>query len=895
MRRVKARNWCLVLDNQLRSCSGRSGLRYFVRDELSELWSSPFSWPWLGISMDLGSDGNSCVHALGRLFSINCDMFNDQSHGASCDWDLMLKAVGAKSMWILMVVWCNMPHGPREGEDLRLHQMKECLEHMYSGSRPSENPLFGAFCARIKACLDALGVVLAGSNSQEEEIWEWLRSRAAFGKGGRRVSMCRFLSTLAACKDHSGYWAVDEFERTYCCLEMDFLGSRKLGAMVLKRDAAEAAEGGERACSTGGNRPCVEEAVVRSCSQNAVVISMLMLSDHTNMRFCRILATVESPLLEWHGEQNRETRQASSSHQWYKQQVLGGYQAHLAGNLRLLETPAALQNARFVLTPDAIKQLGSDLASEEEFADFFGQSVLALTTYRAKQNLNMVSGWPKQLLRILGSEQEAAQVVRLFKSDYEARCHMKEAHCTPAMKLFLKRSAFNKTSVMKMVECFKLAGWQVTAAIRKDVVGHSCGLMQTQIIEDIIGHQKNNKNTQAKLRCRRPVASMCAALAGDVISERHKFRTVSGDYALESKADRLKGSHFRPEAKDASLKFSEIVSTTADAPYWSPKAERNGLSAADLEVVREYMRCRGPVAMDKAELSCVCSCQRRLALRSTEDADPDAFLLAMRSYPRSAAMVWPCRRHAVSDASNDSYMDFDFSAAEPMMVSIYDLSKWEACKVEWHSWAWQKITLGRFAGTLTLAIRPVLKGDPKPLIEVCAGEAFWALSKANVEMLASAAGVEVDTSGTLCRVLEQVVGQVCRLFRAFVMHMCQPRTAIAGGRRADASIASCVLVVGLVDSLHVCVWAWQGQRTQHAVGWRAIGLEPTTHIGSQPHGFDDGPPRPMIGALRQVGQCMCGLLVRTYRLVRCLSWCMWNPKAALRHGLRHCLASRPDA
>lgn len=53
-------------------------------------------------------------HALERHFSINCDMFNDQSHGASCDWDLVLKAVGAKSMWILMVVGVDYAPWPPE-------------------------------------------------------------------------------------------------------------------------------------------------------------------------------------------------------------------------------------------------------------------------------------------------------------------------------------------------------------------------------------------------------------------------------------------------------------------------------------------------------------------------------------------------------------------------------------------------------------------------------------------------------------------------------------------------------------------------------------------------------------------------------------------------------------
>lgn len=164
--------------------------------------------------MDLGADGNSGYHALERYWSLNCDMYNDQSHGACCDWDGMLKSVGAKTMWILMVVSWNMPFGPRKGGDLRLHQLRSCLQDFYTSGDATENPLFATHRPGIAKVVRQNGVDLPEVSAQEDEIIEWLKSRAAFGRTGRRVSMCRFLSSVAACVEKTPYWCVDEFERT---------------------------------------------------------------------------------------------------------------------------------------------------------------------------------------------------------------------------------------------------------------------------------------------------------------------------------------------------------------------------------------------------------------------------------------------------------------------------------------------------------------------------------------------------------------------------------------------------------------------------------------------------------------------------------------------------------
>ena len=88
-------------------------------------------------------------------------------------------------------------------------------------------------------------VTVDGDGSQDEQLWAWSNARSCLGKIGWRTAMCRFLSGPKALIDHNPEWPIDEFERSYVCLGMDFLGSRKLKPIVLHGDAGASAEIGE--------------------------------------------------------------------------------------------------------------------------------------------------------------------------------------------------------------------------------------------------------------------------------------------------------------------------------------------------------------------------------------------------------------------------------------------------------------------------------------------------------------------------------------------------------------------------------------------------------------------------------------------------------------------------
>jgi hypothetical protein len=477
-------------------------------------------------------------------------------------------------------------------------------------------------------------------------------------------------------------------------------------------------------------------------------------------------------MLEWHTAQNKQQRSGPGTHDWLVGQVNGGYIRHLENFLSVLTTPNSLMEGGFAMQPMQIHGLQDDLKSEEMFADYLGQSCIGIVAFRLRRNLTLISGWPKQFMRLMRPGANDAQmqaVVDRFLSDRDAFKFVNEqANFGPRVKAVCARSLFHKTSVVQMDECLKRTGGLATHRVRAVVADHTTGLLQTQVIEDIIGHQKNNKQTQALQRYRRPVASMTAALGAHVLDERHKFETCSADYALKSKATRLKASHFLANREQQSLEFHRIASHASSTTWWSPAPENNSAPTSDLWLFRDYMEHKNDGVFELAELGMVGNWTHQVVLQHTSNSGSDEWFAPLIHFYKSSVAVWPVLRRALVPGDPESPVSFEFcrNLEEPRFICIYDLSKWNACSTVWHSWAWQAISLGVLAATVAPAVRLFQSGKQEPIFNIACRRAFWNLSKTSIETLAATVqDCKFDKSNSLCGVLEEIVQSTLRYAR----------------------------------------------------------------------------------------------------------------------------------
>ena len=187
----------------------------------------------------------------------------------------------------MLVSW-NLPHRP-EDDDLRVNQIRTTMSSYYRNTDPSDSPLYLHLMPRIRQELIDQGVEFLGTASPETEVWKLLASRDPFRRKGRKCNMNRFLGIVSHPEAHNAEWALDTFERTTVAISLDMLAGSALASRICVR--ADAARDAERVGPTTA-AITVEDRTLRSCTQNAVTISVMMLSDLAHQRVVlSILAT----------------------------------------------------------------------------------------------------------------------------------------------------------------------------------------------------------------------------------------------------------------------------------------------------------------------------------------------------------------------------------------------------------------------------------------------------------------------------------------------------------------------------------------------------------------------------------------------------------------------------
>ena len=533
--RGHAKNWCRTLDSQFQISSSLSGLDFFVRKPNDSLWADCFNEPPAAIAQDLGSEGNTGFHALEREFKLNTEQWNDQNHANNCDWNGMMGSMGMVGAQLLNIVGWNIPFGPRAGERLRQHQMRSCLTKLYDNHTSPTVPLFGRHARGILESLNKMNVQLPGVRDPEEEVWDYMKERAKLQPvTSRRTHMSRFSSAPYSLIKHADAWDICEFETTYCCLEMDFLGSSKI-TKLLKGNLGIAGAGDDGAAVAPVSDTSLDEKLIRASAVNAVVIGYQMYSNGTNRRNFTALAEPARVMVDFHTEQNRDTRGSNSTHEWVVKQVgHGGYVEHVSKIIGVLHDPVALCRADYAISDSDVDALGDDVISEDLFADFLAQSVHHLAGWRQRRNLGFCMGWPKRLVGLLTDR--APAIIKQFMVDRDDFIYLTGiANKSKELVNVLGRDLFEKEVVKQHVRCAEKVGWRPDDLHRAVVKVQTSGLLQTQLIEDMIGSQKNNKSTQAVNKYKRPMLSMANALQAEIMDNRHNFSSISADMPLAKK------------------------------------------------------------------------------------------------------------------------------------------------------------------------------------------------------------------------------------------------------------------------------------------------------------------------------------------------------------------------
>ena len=128
---------------------------------------------------------------------------------------------------------------------------------------------------------------------------------------------------------------------------------------------------------------------MRSCAQNCVTVSVMLLSDFDNHRLFSIVQEATDPILQWHIDQNRLCRDSDGCAKWLLSQATGDFMTHVVSIMSKMWKPAAIARCGFLVVHPLDRKVASTLegtvAAAHDVADMYGQVLTSASVERNKK------------------------------------------------------------------------------------------------------------------------------------------------------------------------------------------------------------------------------------------------------------------------------------------------------------------------------------------------------------------------------------------------------------------------------------------------------------------------------------------------------------------------------
>ena len=739
------------------------GLRRFRPDDRLDIWRDWRLWPHVSIVLDRGSDGVAGVAALlySKEHKLNCSVWFDNSHDG---WRSVLEAVRDNGLYgfiILVMIACNLLEGP-DGTDLRYNQLRSASADLFKNTTPKTNALFRHYFRDLRSELDDR--LPLDETTDVDKVWTTLRSWALARPKKYRLHLNRFQGVVSEGTYLLSHWYSSLCVAEFAALELDFMKSADM-TVKLKLPAT----GADAQADTSTTKAVqVDARAIRAAAQNAVVVTVLLLQQSTHRRLLQMIVDSAMPVTMWHGVQNRACRDVAKGADWAVGQVTGDFMEHISLVMGALVDEAAAtrcgfaiaggENAKFIFN-------AGEVSFEDEMAQTWGNIVLSLVVARIKRALPQLVGYPWSLLGALKGEAHRDAILKAFELHYHDHERMKvQPNINKGMRKIIDRSVFQQLSVLQLANGLKESGWGLNPDVERLLTERSRTCFGTQIVEDVNNVQKNDRSLGGAARSssnhfRRPESSMAAALARQVVNKIHHFNPIDIKEAIARKTAALASNVF--ESAHGSMPWNSIATTKQAPSYFSPGAENFCLPSADLALVREVCRTNTIPDIGDAWLGLWCRCSHQVLFR-WKDA-PHAWFFGLHHFPDSAILVWPVQ--LLEGVLKDGHiLIVPRERVDPPELKVcMSLEAVEGTTFTWKSWSWQRSVL-KDRTPWRPGVRAVhLANQPvEAMIRVLARNAFFSLTKTNVEDLCNHEGYELEDTGTLFSTVFSAVRSVLK-------------------------------------------------------------------------------------------------------------------------------------
>ena len=559
----------------------------------------------------------------------------------------MISDCGVKGLWLLMLVSWNLPWG-WEREALRLQELRDSMKELFSLFNARNCCLFLELVSEIIEDHEMADIIYPGEADPDLECWHQVHARVCLQKFGRRTTMCRFLGSLTTAKEMLPRWGEDKFIRTYLAVEKDMLKGGKLMTSISVGPADAVTEGGG---STAPHRVGIVEKTARGSGGNAVVISVLMLSEPMNKKIVQIVVSLAGPTLKWHQHQNSTLRDATASSDWIKKQIAGDFMSSVCQTVQLLTNDGIIGEVGFCIKAGLSAKWDKDtidqtILMEDEMAEFFGQFCMCHVRHRLRRDLWIFS-WPTGMAHVLSGPVAAASTIAAFKEDWDIWEHYQHLpNKTAAEELLMQRHVFNLRCNKHYKTALHDLKYSIDRSFNRLIEENTTGMITTQAVEDSVCAAKSIGRGMTGPKFKRPERAMAAIIDQQIIQERHHFTPLPVITAGVPRTARLPLDAFQPKFSLKSMDLQCISSPKQHPEWWSPSAQNYTVPHADLAMLKDAHRQGNLHLCRHAWLGEAMHSKNKLALfMQLPGQEEKSWSMALHHFKGSSILVWPCKVH----------------------------------------------------------------------------------------------------------------------------------------------------------------------------------------------------------------------------------------------------------
>ena len=447
---------------------------------------------------------------------------------------------------------------------------------------------------------------------------------------------------------------------------------------------------------------------------------------------------------------------------------------HLNNMVKGLANSVVLARCRFKLHPSASELCGEAkdhiYLVEREFAMYLGRGLLVMLGLRLRRGLWYMSGWPWSMSAVLKNEAWRVKTLQRFQRDlanWRRLCG--KADLTPGESDLKGRSEFPQTSVEQYVLAFEETKGVAKSSFDKVVFNKIYGILQTELVEEINGVQKNRKRYKTSKNFRNADIAFGLTLDSGICHNKHRFEPVVPDCALRYTASKLPLEAFEGDKSKRSLPFDEIVSASPGQQHFSPASNNRCINVADHELLHQALQQSGDTScVDFAWFGRLLDATHDLALGFRPSAkEPWKYYLACASFDDSACPVWPAELYSFPEkevCKEECFLlkdDLDM----PELRALFDPTSKNvtSCRIEWLAPFNQDCDVPSWRKHLPIAVRAFRKGPWRAVHETAAYAAFWTLPMSFLVSYAEHFAIVLPPGAKLFDVLWALIKKILKL------------------------------------------------------------------------------------------------------------------------------------